>query len=156
MGEIARQLVQLFVQSIPTVIFVFFLLILLERLFFQPFTQLLKQREEVTRGALARAREQVVAAEAKAAEYDQSIQAARQEIFRRREAARREAQAERAKELSKARAASEAFLKDALASLATQSKAAREELAQASGALAAAVTEAVLGGGPSPRGPEGA
>lgn len=155
MGEIARQLGQLFVQSIPTVIFVFFLLIVLERLLFRPFTRILKQREEATRGALARARQQLAAAEIKAREHDESLQAARQEIFRLREAARREIQTEREKHLSQARAQSDAYLKEALESLRAQSKAAQEELAQASRRVAAAVTEAVLGGGPSPGGPQG-
>jgi F0F1-type ATP synthase membrane subunit b/b' len=68
MNEILRQLGQLFVRSFPTVVFVFFLLVVLDRLFFRPMLEVLKKREEATRGALEKAREQAAAAEAKAQE----------------------------------------------------------------------------------------
>ena len=72
MLEILRQLGHLFVRSIPTVISVFFLLLVLERLFFRPLLEVLKKREEATRGALVRASEQAAATEAKAREYEEA------------------------------------------------------------------------------------
>ena len=91
MGDILNQLEQLFLQSIPTVIFVFFLLVILDWLFFRPLTRVLREREEATVGALARAREQSAAAEDKAREYEAAFQAARQEVYRQREAERKAA-----------------------------------------------------------------
>ena len=49
----------------------------------------MKQREELTVGALARAREQAAAAETKTREYEEAFQAARQEVYRQREEDRR-------------------------------------------------------------------
>jgi F-type H+-transporting ATPase subunit b len=151
MTDILRQLGQLFVRSIPTVLFVFFLLLILDRLFFRPMLAVLKKRESDTRGALERAREQVAAAEAKAQQYDAAFQAARQEIYRRREADRRDALAEHEKHLGKAREQSEALLKEALEALAREVESAKLELGRASAPLATKITEAVLSGD----GPEG-
>ena len=78
MGEILRQLAHLVVQSIPTVIFVFLLLAILERLFFKPLTRILEERDNATLGALALAREKAATAEAKARQYEASFEAARQ------------------------------------------------------------------------------
>ena len=91
MGEIGNQLGQLLVQSIPTIVFVLFLVAFLNRLFFKPLSQTLEARAKATSGALAEAREQAERADARMAEYDKAIQAARQEIYQHREAARREA-----------------------------------------------------------------
>jgi F-type H+-transporting ATPase subunit b len=156
MSDILRQLGQLFVRSFPTVIFVFFLLLVLERLFFRPLMDILKKREEATKGALEKAREQAVATEAKAREYEEAFQAARQDVYRLREAARRDALAERESQLAKARETAESQLKAALDSLAAEVESARRELGQASQPLATEITDTVLGGGPSAGGQEGA
>jgi len=58
MGDILSRLGHLFVQSTPTVIFVFLLLVVLDRLFFRRLTEVLREREARTSGALERAREQ--------------------------------------------------------------------------------------------------
>jgi F-type H+-transporting ATPase subunit b len=147
MGEILSQLGHLFVQSIPTVVFVFLLLVILERLFFRPLTTLLKQREEATRGAVARARAQVAAAEARTREYEAAFQTARQDVYRLREAERKTALGERENTLRKAREQSEALLKDAQAGLSRQVEAAKRELESSSRALGVEITEAILGEG---------
>lgn len=154
MDEILRQLGQLFVRSIPTVLFVFFLLLILDRLFFRPMLAVLKEREASTRGALERARERAVAAEAKAREYEEAFQAARQEVYRQREADRREALAEREAQLARAHEQAEADLKVALEALAREVEAIRQELGRASRPLATEIMEIVLSGGPSAGGRE--
>src|ERR1700722_20033387 len=103
MSEILSQLEHLFLPSVPTVVFVFLLFVILERIFFRPLVSVLKQRAEATVGALARAREQAAAAEAKSREYEEAFQAARQEVYRQREADRRASLAERDATLQKAR-----------------------------------------------------
>ncbi len=156
MTEILRQLGQLFVQSIPTVILVFILLFILDRIFFRPLTAILKQREDATRGALARARERAAAAEEKSRQHEAALQAARQEIYRQRETQRRQALEERDRQLSRARAESEAFLKKQLDDLARQVEAAKRELGETTHPLAASITEAVLSASASPPRSEGA
>lgn len=152
MGEILSRLGQLFVQSTPTVIFVFLLLIILDRLFFRRLDEVLREREEATRGALARARKETATAEAKWQEYEAAFQAGRQEVYRQREIDRREALSERENSLHKAREQTESWLKDAQAKLAAEVGAAKKELNQASQTLARAITNAILGdGGPADR-----
>jgi F0F1-type ATP synthase membrane subunit b/b' len=154
MGETFRQLGHLFVQSVPTVIFVFLLAAILDRLFFRPLTSVLKQREEETLGALDRARKLSAAAEAKAKEYEAAFQAARQEVYRLRESDRRTALQEREEMLKAERARSESALKDAQAALETEAESVKQQLAGTTHALALAVTGAVLAEA-TPVGPEG-
>lgn len=145
MGDILSQLAQLFVHSIPTLIFVFVLLVILDRWFFRPLTAVLKQREEATVGALNRAREQAAVAEAKAREYEAALQTARLETYRLREMDRREALAEHDGVIRRAREQAEAWLKQAQADLAAQVIAAKQELGKASQSLALEIASAVLG-----------
>jgi F-type H+-transporting ATPase subunit b len=145
MGEILRQLGHLFVQTIPTVIFVFLLAAILDRLFFRPLTSVLKQREEETLGALGRARELSAAAETKAKEYEAAFQAARQEVYRLRESDRRKALQEREEMLKAERARSESVLKDAQTALQAEGESVKQQLTGTTHALALAVTGAVLG-----------
>src|SRR6266568_1396961 len=111
MGGILSQLGHLFLQSTPTILFVFLLFLILERLFFRPLIAMLQQREDATRGALSRAREQVAAAEAKSREYEAAFQRARLEVYRQREAEGRAFLAERESTLQKKREQAEALIK---------------------------------------------
>ncbi len=147
MGEILNVIGQLFVQSIPTVIFVFLLLVILDRWFFRPLTAILKQREEATLGALAHAREQAAQAEAKWRQYEAAFQTARQELYRLREADRRASLNERESALKKARQEAESRLKDAHADLAIEIEEAKQELQRTSRLLGLEIAETVLGNG---------
>jgi F-type H+-transporting ATPase subunit b len=144
MGDMFSQLGHLFLQATPTIVFVFFLFIILDRLFFRPVTRVLKQRQEATLGALARAREQAAAAQAKAGEYEAAFQAARQEVYRQREAERRTSLSERESILKRAREQSEAMLKEAQAVLGEEVAGAKKELDGACRALAEEMAAAIL------------
>ena len=154
MGETLRQLGHLFVQSAPTVIFVFLLSAILDRLFFRPLDAVLKQREEETLGAFDRARELSAAADAKAKEYEAEFQAARQEVYRLRESDRRSGLQEREEMLSGARARAESALKDAQAALHAEAESVKQQLTGITRSLALEVTRTVLGEA-TLRGPEG-
>ena len=154
MGETFRQLGHLFAQSIPTVIFVFLLGVILDRLFFRPLDAVLKQREEETLGAFDRARELSAAADAKAKEYEAEFQAARQEVYRLRESDRRSGLQEREEMLSGARARAESALKDAQAALHAEAESVKQQLTGITRSLALEVTRTVLGEA-TLRGPEG-
>ena len=149
MGETLSQLAQLFIQAIPTVIFVFVLYVILSRFFFGPLTAVLKKREEETQGAMARAHEQAAAAEEKARQYDAAFQAARQETYRLREAAGRSILEDREATLKGARQQSEALLSKAQASLATEVILRKKELESASQSLGQEIAETILGGAAS-------
>jgi len=154
MGETFRQLGHLFAQSIPTVIFVFLLGVILDRLFFRPLDAVLKQREEETLGAFDRARELSAAADAKAKEYEAEFQAARQEVYRLRESDRRSGLQEGEEMLSGARARAESALKDAQAALHAEAESVKQQLTGITRSLALEVTRTVLGEA-TLRGPEG-
>lgn len=147
MGDILSRLGQLFVQSTPTVVFVFLLLVILDRFFFRRLTGVLREREAGTLGALARAREQAAAAEAKAREYKAAFQAARQEVYRLREAERQEALSERESTLKKVGEQTESWLKESQAALAAEVAAAKRELEKACQTLAVEIADAILGTG---------
>jgi F-type H+-transporting ATPase subunit b len=146
MGEILSELGRLFVQTVPTVIFVFVLLILLERLFFKPLVDILQKRHEATTGALERARKDSETAAAKLREYEAAILSVRQELYKQREADRRVALAERDETLKKARGQAEARLKEAEAAIKKDLEAAKVELMGTAQSLSAQIAEKIMGG----------
>lgn len=145
MGALFDQLGHLFLQTVPTVIFVFLLFIILDRIFFRPLTAVLKQREESTVGALARAREQTAEADSKARQYDEAFQAARQEVYRQREADRRTNMEQRDTALRKGREQAEALIRDGQAALAEEVGRAKGELDAACQPLAEEISQSLLG-----------
>lgn len=145
MEQVFSQLGQLFVQTIPTVILVFVLVLVLERLFFRPLSRVMDRREEATSGALARAREQAAAAEEKARQYEEAFRAARQNVYRERDESRRRALADREAALGAARERAESLLKDAQAALANEVEAAKRELGRGSHTLASEIADVILG-----------
>ena len=144
MGEILKQLGQLFLQSVPTVIFVFLLLVILDWLFFRPLTRILKAREDATVGALARAREQVEAAGDKAREYEAAFQSARQEVYRQREAERKAALREREATIGNARWEAELLRQEGQTALRREVEVVKQQLQATCRSLAQEITEVVL------------
>ncbi len=147
MGQITSQLGQLFAQTIPTVVFVIFLVVFLDRLFFRPLSQTLDARARATSGALDEARQQAVAAEEKSSQYEHALQKARQGIYRLREAARREALKERENKIQKSRAEAESMLKEAQHALDEEVAKSKIELRLTVESLAAEVTESLFAPG---------
>lgn len=156
MGQITGQLGQLFAQTIPTVVFVFCLLLVLNRLFFKPLSNTLEARAKATSGALAEAGEQAAVAEEKSRQYEHSLLSARQETYRQREAARREALSERENTVQKARAEAESMLGDAQRALDAEVAQSKRDLRGAVDALAAEVTDTLFAPGLDEGGPKGA
>ena len=156
MSDILRELAQLFVRSVPTVLLVFFLFVVLDRLFFRPLTEVMKKRESATSGAMEKARLQAAESEAKAQKYEEAFQQARQEVYRQREAHRRESLADRERQLSKARGDAENLLKEAIDVLARDVESLKADLGNAAAPLAAEITDTVLTGGTGPSGARGA
>ena len=146
MAETLSQLAHLFIQAIPTVLFVFALYVILSKFFFAPLAAVMKKREEETTGAMARAREQAAAGEEKGRQYEAAFQAARQEVYRQREAARRSILADRDEALKRARKRSEALVSEAQATLAVEMAQSKKELQSACRSLGQEIAETILGG----------
>jgi len=143
---ILSQLAQLFMSTLPTVIFVFVLFAILNRFFYKPLTTVLKKREEETTGAMARAREHGAAAGEKARLYEAAFQAARQEVYRQRESVRRSILEDRQATLKWAQQQSEALVNEAQTSLAAEIAQSKTELQSACQALGQEIAETILGG----------
>ena len=145
MAETFRQLGHLFLQTVPTIVLVFALFLILDRIFFRPLSAVMKQREEMTVGALARAREQVKTAEAKAGEYEAAFQAARQEVYRQREADRRVNVEQRDAALRTTREQAEALTHKGQTELADAVTRAKTELDAACLPLAEEISQELIG-----------
>ena len=152
MGVIFSQLGHLFLQTIPTVILVFLLFIILDRIFFRPLTAVLKQRAALTVGALEQAREQGAAARTKARQYEDVFQAARQDVYRQREAERHANLEQRDAALRVARDQAEVLLREARAALATEVLRAKAELDAACQPLAEEISASLVGPEAAPGG----
>jgi F-type H+-transporting ATPase subunit b len=150
MNQTWVSLEQLYIHSIPTIIFVIVLFIVLDRLLFRPVASVMKEREDATTGALERARKQANEAEAKSRDYQSAIQAARTEIYATRQEDRQRGLAERETSLKAAHERSDLLVKEAQASIAAEADAAREQLAASSELLARELMERILGEGPAP------
>ncbi len=144
MNSVSGMLEQLYVQSIPTILFVLVLLVILDRLFFRPIARVTGKRAEATIGALDRAKKQVGESEARSQEYAAALQAARLEIYTTRQDDRRKALAERERALEVAREEAARLVKEAQGTLASEADAARLELLTVSRTLAAEITEKIL------------
>jgi F0F1-type ATP synthase membrane subunit b/b' len=155
MGAIFSQLGHLFLQAIPTVILVFFLFVVLDRIFFRPMTAVLKQREDLTVGALARAREQAAAAETKTRQYEEAFQVGRQEVYRQREVDRRLNLEQRDAALRIAREQAEVLIREARTALAVEVARTQAELDAACRPLAEEISQSLVGPGSTPAGKEG-
>ena len=147
MGDTFHQLGQLFFQALPTVLLVFLLFVILERIFFRPLTAVMKQREELTVGALARARDQAATAGTKTREYEAAFQAARQEVYRQREADRHANLEQRDAAVLKAREQADVLIREAQAELAGEVARAQAELDAACPPLAEEISESLVGPG---------
>jgi F-type H+-transporting ATPase subunit b len=154
MGDTFHQLGQLFLETIPTVVLVFLLFIVLERILFRPLLAVMKQREDLTVGALARAREEAASVETKTREYEAAFQAARQEVYRQRETERRTNLEQRDAALRKAREQAEVVIREAQADLAGEVNRAKADLDSACQPLAEEISQSLMGSGLLPGGRE--
>ena len=152
MGDTFHQLGQLFLESAPTVVLVFLLFVILERILFRPLTAVMKQREEMTVGALARAREEAAAVETKTREYEAAFQAARQEVYRQREVDRHTNLEQRDAALRQAREQAEEVLHQAQTELAAEVVRAKAELDSTCQPLAEEISQSLVGPGSFPGG----
>ncbi len=154
MDVIFKQLGHLFLQSAPTVILVFVLFVILDRIFFRPLMDVLKQREDLSVGAQAQAREQTAAAEAKTRQYEEAFQSARQEVYRQREVNRRTSIDQRDGALRKAHQEAETVIAAARASLSAEVSRAKTELDSACQPLAEEISQVLLATDAAPGGQE--
>lgn len=146
MESTLRALGQILLHALPTFFLVLLLHQYLKAVFFKPLARVLAEREEATEGARRKAHEALARAEQKAAAYEESLRAARNEIYREQEEVRRTWQDEQTAQVADARARTEAMVKDARAQLAREAQTARGALEGNVRMLADRITETMLQG----------
>jgi F-type H+-transporting ATPase subunit b len=154
MDETLRQVGELLLGSIPTIIFMVLLYAIYTTLVHKPLVKVLAERRAKTEGAVEKARADIAAAEARTAEYEQRLREARMTVFKNQEALRQQALQARAAAVAEARNKAQAQVEQARAAIKKDVVEAQAGLQAESGKLATEIIRIVLqpGAAPAPAG----
>ena len=144
MEQTLRQLGELLLASVPTVILLWLLYMIYVFLVHRPLTAVLAERQKRTQGAMEKARADIAAAEARTADYEQRLREARQKVFKSLEARRQQAAEARSAAVNKARAGAQEEVKQARAALDQDKQEAMAKLQSEAGRLAMEIVRTVL------------
>jgi F-type H+-transporting ATPase subunit b len=144
MDQILRQLGELLLGSVPTVILLTLLYILYTFLVHRPLTAVLAERRNRTQGAMEKARADIAAAEARTADYEQRLREARQKVFKNQEARRQQANQARSQAVNEARIHAQEQVKQARATLEEDKQQAMTKLQSDATQLAGDIVRTVL------------
>jgi F-type H+-transporting ATPase subunit b len=150
MDETLRQLGQLLLGAIPTILFMLLLWGSYAVLVHKPLTQVLAERRRRTEGAIEKARADIARAEARTAEYEQRLREARIALFHSQEERRARAMAKRAQALAEARTRAQAHITQARQAIENDKIEAQDTLQSESGRLAAEIVRVILQPGSAP------
>ncbi len=142
--EIVHQLGELFLDAVPTVIFVFLFYLFTRWSFFGPITRVMAQRHANIEGARRYAESVQAAAKEKSRAYQETLRKTRSEIFAEQEAARRTVLEERSATVQKARSHANDEIQMARKRMAVEIDAARGEIAASGQQLAEQIVHAIL------------
>jgi len=144
MDQTLRQLGELLLGAVPTVILLATLYILYTFLVHRPLSVVLAERRNRTQGAMEKARADIAAAEARTAEYEQRLREARQKIFKNQEARRQQATQARSQAVNEARTRAQTQVKQARADIEEYKRQAMAKLQSDAARLATDIVRAVL------------
>lgn len=144
MDETLRQLGELLLGSVPTVILVALLYLLYTTIVHKPLGRVLEERHSRTEGAVEKSRADIAAAEARTSEYEQRLREARATVFRAQEARRKAALDARTTALNEARNHAQAQVQAAKADIQKDREAAQAGLQGEAQALATEIVRRVL------------
>jgi F-type H+-transporting ATPase subunit b len=147
MDELLRQLGELVLGSVPTMLIFLVLVGAYIALVYRPLRRTLAERRARTEGAVQQAHAMIAAADAKAQEYEARLRAARLEIFARREKQVQEWNAARDAAIASAREDAHRKVVAARAALAAQAEAARASLESSIDQLSTAILGVILPAG---------
>jgi F-type H+-transporting ATPase subunit b len=149
MDETLRQVGELLLGAIPTIVFMTLLYAAYTALVHKPLARVLEERRSKTEGAVEQARADIAAAEARTAEYEQRLREARVAVFKAQEARRQKAIQARAAALLEARDRAHAQVEQARVGIARDQAAAQVGLQREAQALASEIIRMVLRPGPA-------
>lgn len=144
MDETLRQIGELLLGSIPTIIFFVLLFGFYVVIVHKPLARVLAERHARTQGAIEKARADIATAEARTAEYEKRLRDARLALFKAQEARRVRAAQARAEAVSEARKRAQAQIEQARAAIESDKKVAMSTLEAEVGRLATEIIRTVL------------
>ena len=144
MDAILRQIGELLISSIPTMISLLIVWAGYRFIVHGKLEQVLEQRHALTEGAVQRAQEEIAKAETRTAEYEQRVREARAEIYKTQQANRQRMIDARNAALADARKQAGDKVKEARASLVATMATSKAALREQADALADQIIESVL------------
>jgi F-type H+-transporting ATPase subunit b len=144
MDETLKQLGELLLGAIPTVILVTLLYGLYKVIVHKPLRRVLEERHSKTEGAIERSKADIAAAEARTSEYEQRLREARARLFQAQEAKRQAALQARANAVNQARSHAQEQVQAAKSDIEKDRAAAEKGLQAEAAALAREIVRRVL------------
>jgi F-type H+-transporting ATPase subunit b len=144
MDQTLRQLGELLLGAVPTVILLALLYALYTTIVHKPLRRVLAERRSKTEGAVEKSRADIAAAEARTSEYEQRLREARAAVFRAQEARRQAALQARSGAVNEARTKAQAQVQAAKKDIEADRFAAEAGLQQEAGVLAQEIMRRVL------------
>ena len=144
MDQTLRQLGELLLGAVPTVILLALLYILYTTIVHRPLRRVLDERRSKTEGAIEKSRADIAAAEARTSEYEQRLREARATLFRAQEARRKAAVDARTAAMNEARIKARAQVQAAKADIEKDREAAQHGLQAEAQTLALEIIRRVL------------
>jgi F-type H+-transporting ATPase subunit b len=144
MDQTLRQLGELLLGAVPTVILLALLYVLYTTIVHKPLRRVLDERRSKTEGAIEKAKADIAAADARTSEYEQRLREARATLFRAQEAQRKAALDARTTALNEARSKAQAQVQAAKADIDKDREAAKNGLQAEAQTLAQEIIRRVL------------
>jgi F-type H+-transporting ATPase subunit b len=144
MEQTLRQLGELLLGAVPTVILLALVYLLYTFLVYRPLSAVLAERRNRTEGAMDKARADIAAAEARTADYEQRLREARQKVFKSLDARRQQATQARTEAVNRARASAQDQVKQARSAIEQDKQNAMTRLESEAGRLATDIVRTVL------------
>lgn len=146
MDKTLHQLGGILLNGIPTFVLVLLLNVYLRFVFFKPLEKTLADRYNKTEGARKAAAAALAAADARIAEHQAALRAARVEVYEAQEKVNRRLEEQQTAELQKGHQEADIMLREARAAIAKEVEAARQELVVQSEILADQIASSLLKG----------
>jgi F-type H+-transporting ATPase subunit b len=142
--EILRQIANLFLQAVPTVVLVFLFYWFMRWAFFTPIQKAMAEREAKIDGARKDAAAVQAAANQDLQTYNEALKKARAEIYAEQEAARQAIVEERAKNLKAMRTLAQKEVAEAKNKIDAELAAARKQIEASAPEIAGEITRSIL------------
>ena len=144
MDTTLKQVGELLLDAVPTVVMLLLLYALYQNLVRKPLKRVLTERRDRTEGAALKARSDIAAAEARTQEYEQKLRDAKVAVFKAQEARRQQAQQMRQQALSEAREKAQEQIRQARLAVEKDMEAARAGLQGDAARLATDIIRTIL------------